>query len=204
MPNISFSKMSLETNRQPAANMRDKNKLEFRLAASLNTFSPRTQTHWERWGHLPALHVPQHVLRGAGMGQHASLSSASPTELELICAEPERLFRSPCVVFQLTSFAFKVLHPFCHIWSDLATATQWAQRAGLAVILLQAFSPPGKMEIQTQAFSAKSSSVVFKYSKRLSSLQPLTDPLCHKYFFASYRFAYILLVITTESILAAT
>lgn len=109
MPNISLAKMSVETRRQSAGNARHKDKVVFRLAASLNSILPCTQIHWESWGHLPAFHVPQHVLGGAGTGQHVSLSSASPTELELTCTEPEGIFCSPYVAFQLASFAFKVL-----------------------------------------------------------------------------------------------
>lgn len=74
MANISFGEKSLETERQPAGNTRHKDKVEFKLAASPNTFLPHTQIYWESWGRLSALHVPQHVLSGASWHGAACIS----------------------------------------------------------------------------------------------------------------------------------
>lgn len=87
MPNISFGEMSLDSKRQPAGSTRHKCKVEFRLAASLSAFLPHTQISWESWWHLPTLHVPQHVLGGAGTGQHTSPSSKLSPHLEFTHSE---------------------------------------------------------------------------------------------------------------------
>lgn len=125
--------MSLDTKRQPAGNTRHKGKVEFRLAESLSPFLPHTQINWESSNFM----CPSISLREPAWG---STHPPAPNHH---------------VAFQLASFAFEFVHHSCHICSDLATATQQAQRttlSGLPVMLLKSFFSPRKMEIQIQVF----------------------------------------------------
>lgn len=47
------------------------------------------------------------------MEQPTSSGSASPMELEFTCAELKRLFLSPLIASEVTSFVFKVVHHSC-------------------------------------------------------------------------------------------
>lgn len=102
--------------------------------------------------------VPLHFMCPSRFSGEMEWSSPHALELELTCAELKRLFLSPHMTSEVVSFVFKAVHHSCYIWRDPASATQQAQKmapAELAVMLLKAFFPHRKMEIQVQAFTAK-------------------------------------------------